>query len=295
MLGGAEKIMSISVKHLKHIYSKNGPFERVALDDITFDIEDGSFVGIIGHTGSGKSTLIQHLNGLLKPDYGSIIINGTDITEQNTDFKKVRSQVGIVFQYPEYQLFEENVYKDIAYGPKNLGFSEAEVKKSVYESIDFVGLDLDVLQKSPFELSGGQKRRVAIAGVLAMNPSVLVLDEPTAGLDPVGKNDLLNRLKLLHETKKVTIILVSHSMEDIAQTVEKVMVMSEGKLVAFDSVANIFSNYEKLLKIGLGIPQITMLFKKLKEQGIDIPSEDVYSVEDAAEIIYNYIKGEKNA
>lgn len=287
--------MPIIVKNLKHIYSKNGPFERVAIDDISFEIEDGSFIGIIGHTGSGKSTLVQHLNGLLKADSGSIIINGNDITQSGVDIKKIRSQVGVVFQYPEYQLFEETVYKDIAYGPKNLGFTDEEISKAVYESLDFVGLDIDILQKSPFELSGGQKRRVAIAGVLAMNPSVLVLDEPTAGLDPMSKNDLLKRLKILHETKKVTIILVSHSMEDIAQTVEKVMVMSEGRLVAFDTVSNIFSNSDKLLEIGLGIPQITLVFKKLKEQGVNIPCNGIYSVEQAADIIYKFIKGDKNA
>ena len=286
--------MSITVKHLKHIYSKNGPFERVALNDISFDIEDGAFVGIIGHTGSGKSTLIQHLNGLLKADEGSIVINGIDITKPNVDMKHIRSQVGIVFQYPEYQLFEETVYKDIAYGPKNLDLSDGEIEKLVYESIDFVGLDIDVLQKSPFELSGGQKRRVAIAGVLAMNPSIIILDEPTAGLDPAGRNDLLARLKILHDIKKTTIIIVSHSMEDIAQTVEKVMVMSKGKLVAFGSVSEIFSDHAMLSEIGLDIPQITSVVKRLREQGIDIPP-DIYSVESAADIIYNYIKGERNA
>lgn len=295
MCRGVEKAMPIIVKDLKHIYSKNGPFERVAISNINFEIEDGSFVGIIGHTGSGKSTLIQHLNGLLKADGGSIIINGVDITKKDVDIKKIRSQVGVVFQYPEYQLFEETVYKDIAYGPKNLGFSEQEIDKAVYESIDFVGLDVDVLQKSPFELSGGQKRRVAIAGVLAMNPSVLILDEPTAGLDPVGRNDLLQRLKELHKLKKVTVILVSHSMEEIAYASEKVIVMSEGEIVAFDTVENIFANSDMLLKIGLGIPQITMAYKMLKEQGIPLPDKSVYSVEKAADIIYNYIKGEKNA
>ena len=287
--------MPIIVKDLKHIYSKNGPFERVAINDISFEIEDGSFIGVIGHTGSGKSTLIQHLNGLLKADSGTIIINGCDITKSDVDIKKIRSQVGVVFQYPEYQLFEETVYKDIAYGPKNLGFTDEEISKAVYDSLDFVGLDISVLRKSPFELSGGQKRRVAIAGILAMNPSVLILDEPTAGLDPMSRNDLLQRLKTLHETKKVTIILVSHSMEDIASTVEKVMVMSEGKLIAFDTVSNIFSNSDKLLEIGLGIPQITLVLKKLKEQGFNMPYDGVYSVEEAADIIYKLIKGDKNA
>ena len=286
--------MPISVKHLKHIYSKNGPFERAAIDDVSFEIENGEFVGIIGHTGSGKSTLIQHLNGLLKADSGSIVINGVDITKPDADIRKIRSQVGIVFQYPEYQLFEETVYKDIAYGPKNLNKSDEETDRLIHESISFVGLDEEVLGKSPFELSGGQKRRVAIAGVLAMNPSVIILDEPTAGLDPVGRNDLLGRLKTLHEVKGVTVILVSHSMEDIAETVEKVMVMSEGKLVAFDTVAKIFSKPEMLLKIGLDVPQICTVLSTLKKDGIEL-SDDIYTVERAADEIYNYIKGEKNA
>ncbi len=286
--------MSVKVSHLTHIYSKNGPYEQAAVKDVSFEIPDGAFVGIIGRTGSGKSTLIQHLNGLLKADSGSIIIDDTDITAANADLKKIRSKVGIVFQYPEYQLFEETVYKDVAYGPRNLGFDEYKIEQSVHESIKFVGLDDSVLSCSPFELSGGQKRRVAIAGVLAMKPSVIILDEPTAGLDPAGRNDLLERLKQLHDTQKSTIILVSHSMEDIASTVSHVMVMADGSLVAYDTVANIFSNSDLLVKYGLNVPQISQVINILNENGIKIPT-DIYTVEAAADEIYNYIKGAKNA
>ncbi len=286
--------MSLKVSHLTHIYSKNGPYENAAVKDVSFEISDGEFVGIIGRTGSGKSTLIQHLNGLLKPDSGSIVINGTDITKPDVDLRKIRSKVGIVFQYPEYQLFEETVYKDIAYGPHNLGFDEQRIKELVYDSINFVGLSEDVLDKSPFELSGGQKRRVAIAGVLAMNPSVIILDEPTAGLDPAGRNDLLFRLKELHAAKKTTIILVSHSMEDVASTVSHVMVMANGTLAAYDTVANIFSNPDMLAGYGLDIPQISSVVNELKKCGIKL-SDNIYTVEKAADEIYNYIKGAKNA
>ena len=285
--------MSITVNNLKYIYSKNGPFERIALHEISFKINDGEFIGIIGHTGSGKSTLIEHLNGLLKPDSGSIYIDDMEITSPDCDFKKLRAKVGLVFQYPEYQLFEETVYKDIAYGPSNLNLIPDEIDKRVRQAAAFVGLDDELLNKSPFELSGGQKRRVAIAGVLAMEPSVLILDEPTAGLDPVGRNDLLSRLKLLHDTKNTTIILVSHSMEDIANTVDRVMVLSKGKLMAFDTVDEIFKQRELLNSIGLDTPQICLVMDKLKESGFDI-ADGFYNVEKAAEIIYNLIKGAKN-
>lgn len=286
--------MSISVRNLKHIYSKKGPFEKVALNDISFDIEDGDFVGLIGHTGSGKSTLIEHLNGLLKPDSGSILIDGEDITAPKCNLSKIRSKVGLVFQYPEYQLFEETVYKDIAYGPMNMGLDSLEVKRRVLESIDFVGLSPEFLTCSPFDLSGGQKRRVAIAGVLAMDPSFLILDEPTAGLDPCGRNDLLMRLKRLHKEKGTTIILVSHSMEDIADTVDKVMVMSKGELVAFGTVNEVFSKSQLLTSIGLDTPQICSVIDFLKSEGYDVP-DDVYSVEKAADVICSIIKGAKNA
>ncbi len=286
--------MSISIQNLNHIYSKNGPFERVAVNDICLDIADGEFIGIIGHTGSGKSTLIQHLNGLLKPDSGRILIDGEDITQKGYDMKKLRSRVGLVFQYPEYQLFEETVYKDIAYGPSNLSLSSQETDRRVREAVSFVGLDEKILTKSPFELSGGQKRRVAIAGVLAMEPHILVLDEPTAGLDPAARKDLLGRLKALHKEKNLTIILVSHSMEEIADTAQKAVVMSKGKIVAFDTVEEIFKKQELLTSIGLDTPQICSVFAELRKKGIDLP-DGVYNVDDAAQIIYSYLKGAKNA
>lgn len=286
--------MSIVVKDLKHIYSKNGPFERVAIEDISFTIDDGEFIGLIGHTGSGKSTLIEHLNGLLKPDSGQIIIDGVDITDKKCKLSEVRSKVGLVFQYPEYQLFEETVYKDIAYGPSNMNLSQDEIKRRVFEAAQFVGLDSNIMESSPFDLSGGQKRRVAIAGVIAMEPKVLILDEPTAGLDPAARNDLLARLKYLHKEKGITIILVSHSMEDVADTVEKVMVMSSGKLVAFDTINNIFSQSDLLKKIGLDIPQICSVIDYLKQKGYSF-SKNVCSVEDTADMIFDIIKGAHNA
>lgn len=286
--------MPINVSHLSYTYSKNGPFKNDALRDVSFDIDDGSFVGIIGHTGSGKSTLIQHLNGLIKPDTGSVVVDGVNITEAGADMRKIRSKVGLVFQYPEYQLFEETVYKDIAYGPSNLEMDFNTIDRLIHESIEFVGLGEDVLEKSPFELSGGQKRRVAIAGVLAMNPSILILDEPTAGLDPIGRRDILSRLKTLHETKKITVMLVSHSMEDIAATVDKVIVMSNGRLAAFGTVPEIFSNSDMLKDAGLDVPQVCTVANVLRKDGFDI-SGDIYTVEKAADEIYNYIKGAKNA
>lgn len=280
--------MSIEVKHLSYVYSKGSPFEKTALDDVSFKIDDGEFIAVIGQTGSGKSTLIQHLNGLLVPTEGSVYVDGTNIFENKSALKDIRAKVGVVFQYPEHQLFEETVYKDIAFGPINLGFNDDDTKRLVEESLDFVGLDEDILQKSPFDLSGGQKRRVAIAGILAMNPKVLILDEPTAGLDPAAKNDLLSRLKLLHDSKKITIIIVSHSMEDVAQTVQKVMVMHNAKLVAYDTVSAIFSNTDMLRDAGLDIPQITSVMKMLKLQNIDI-NTNVFTVEKAADVLYNYI------
>ena len=286
--------MSIIVKNLKHIYSKNRPFERVALEDVSFTVNDGEFIGLIGHTGSGKSTLIEHLNGLLKPDSGQIIIDGMDIADKNCKLSEIRSKVGLVFQYPEYQLFEETVYKDIAYGPSNMNLDADEIQRRVFEAAEFVGLRGDIMNMSPFDLSGGQKRRVAIAGVLAMQPKVLILDEPTAGLDPAARNDLLNRLKLLHKEKGTTIILVSHSMEDIADTVEKVMVMSAGKLVAFDTISNIFSQSDLLKKIGLDVPQICAVTEYLREKGYSL-NRDICNVEDAAEFIIEILKGAKNA
>lgn len=286
--------MSISVQNLSHIYSPDSPFERAAVENVSFEINDGEFVGIIGHTGSGKSTLIEHLNGLLKPSSGHIFIDGEDITDSKYNLRQLRSKVGLVFQYPEYQLFEETVFDDIAYGPKNLNLSNDEVKKRVYEAMNFVGLEYDLLSRSPFELSGGQKRRVAIAGVLAMNPKILILDEPTAGLDPAAKNDLLGRLKKLHAEKKITILLVSHSMEDISVTAEKILVMAKGEIVIFDTVDRVFKQKDTLKSIGLDIPQICEVISHFENKGFKTENS-IFQVEEAAEYIYKLIKGDTNA
>lgn len=285
--------MSIKVENLVHIYSKSTPFEKVALDNISFDISDGDFVGIIGHTGSGKSTLIQHLNGLIKPDSGKIYIDGEDITQKNINLTKVRGKVGIVFQYPEYQLFEETVYNDIAFGPTNMGYSSVEIDKIIHEVIKTVGIDENLLEKSPFELSGGQKRRVAIAGVLAMNPKILILDEPTAGLDPKGRDEILGQIKKLHDEKNITVIWISHSMEDVAKIAKKVIVMADGKIVMYDSVDNVFKNDSLLEEIGLSVPQINKVVRRLKEKGVNL-GENIYTVERAKKAILDYIKGAKN-
>jgi len=287
--------MSIVVKDLTHIYNPNTPFETRALDNVSFTIGDGEFVGLIGHTGSGKSTLIQHLNGLLKPTSGKIIINGLDITDGKVKLADVRKKVGLVFQYPEYQLFEETVEKDVAFGPTNLGLSPGEIQKRVKEALEIVGLDYkEVKDRSPFELSGGQRRRVAIAGVIAMKPEVLILDEPTAGLDPKGRDEILNQIKELHKKHKITVILVSHSMEDVARLVNKILVMHRGKIVLMGKPKEVFKNYENLTEIGLGVPQINLLFKKLKEKGINI-SDDILTIEEARNELLKLIRRRKNA
>lgn len=263
--------MPVKVENLTHVYMKDSVFEHVAIDNISFEIQDGEFIGIIGHTGSGKSTLIQHLNGLLKPSSGKVFIDGSELGSKDVQMKKIRQKVGLVFQYPEYQLFEETVYKDVAFGPRNLGLSEDEVEGRVRKAIELVGLDFDSISNvSPFELSGGQKRRVAIAGVLAMEPKVLILDEPAAGLDPKGRDEILRGFKTLHEKQKITVVLVSHSMEDIANLVDKVLVMNKGKIAFFDTPRNVFREAETLEKIGLGVPQVTYLVKMLRERGFDL-------------------------
>jgi energy-coupling factor transport system ATP-binding protein len=271
--------MSVEVKNLTHTYMKDTVFEHKALNNVTLRIEDGEFVGLIGHTGSGKSTFIQHLNALLKPSSGSIIINGVDITSKGVAMKQIRQTVGLVFQYPEHQLFEETIYKDVAFGPQNLGLTEQEIEERVRESLSLVGLDFDTLKDvSPFELSGGQKRRVAIAGVLAMKPKVLILDEPTAGLDPKGRDEILGEIKKLHEKQKITVLLVSHSMEDIANLVDRIIVMNKGQVVLTDTPRNVFKQGELLQSIGLGIPQVTHLANELKKKGIEI--KDCISVDE---------------
>ena len=272
--------MSIKIENLTHIYAPNSPFETIALNDINFTINDGEFIALIGHTGSGKSTLIQHLNGLLKPNKGKIFVNDFDITDKNISLVEIRKRVGLVFQYPEYQLFEETIEKDIAFGPKNLGLSDEEVLSRVKESMELVGLDYDRSKdKSPFDLSGGQKRRVAIAGVLAMKPDILILDEPTAGLDPKGRDDILNNIKEIHEKEKNTIILVSHSMDDVAKLAVRLFVLNGGKVEFFDKPANVFKNEIRLKEIGLDVPQVLELGRKLREKGFDI-SDDILTIDD---------------
>lgn len=274
----------IKTEHLTHLYSIGTPFEKAAINDVNIEISQGEFVGVIGHTGSGKSTLIQHFNGLLKPTSGKIYLDGKDIWADKSQIRSVRFQVGLVFQYPEYQLFEETVYKDIAFGPKNMGLSDEEVDLRVRESAALVGLKSEILNKSPFELSGGQKRRVAIAGVIAMQPKVLILDEPTAGLDPRGRDLILSEIQQYHQEKKNTILLVSHSMEDIAKYASKVLVMNHAEVYAYDTVEKVFSRVEQLRSLGLDVPQITRIFYQLKERGVEMDT-NVYSVERAKELI----------
>lgn len=284
----------IKAENVNYIYQQGMPFERQALYDVNIEIEDGSLVALIGHTGSGKSTLIQHFNALVKPTSGKIIINGIDVTAPKADLRLVRKTVGLVFQYPEHQLFEETVYKDIAFGPKNMGFSDEEIDKRVRESAALVGLKEKHLTRSPFDLSGGQKRRVAIAGVLAMNPKVLILDEPTAGLDPKGRDEILATIKKLHEeNKEMIIIFVSHSMEDVAKTAERVIVMNDGHVEMQGTVAEVFAQAEHLQKIGLNVPQVTLLTDKLRLAGYDLP-ENIYTVKYAADAIKKLIGGGGN-
>ncbi|HBZ12429.1 MAG TPA: energy-coupling factor transporter ATPase [Clostridiales bacterium] len=284
----------IKAENVNYIYQQGMPFERQALYDVNIEIEDGSLVALIGHTGSGKSTLIQHFNALVKPTSGKIIINGIDVTAPKADLRLVRKTVGLVFQYPEHQLFEETVYKDIAFGPKNMGFSDEKIDKRVRESAELVGLKEKHLTRSPFDLSGGQKRRVAIAGVLAMNPKVLILDEPTAGLDPKGRDEILATIKKLHEeNKEMIIIFVSHSMEDVAKTAERVIVMNDGHVEMQGTVAEVFAQAEHLQKIGLNVPQVTLLTDKLRLAGYDLP-EHIYTVKYAADAIKKLIGGGGN-
>ena len=281
----------IEIKNLTHIYSEGLPFEKKAIDDIILKIEENEFIGLIGHTGSGKSTFIQHLNGLLKPSSGEIIVDGMKVDKSSSNLTELRKKIGLVFQYPEYQLFEETIERDIAFGPGNLDLSEEEVLRRVKSSMDSVGLDYETYKdKSPFELSGGLKRRVAIAGVLAMEPKVLILDEPTAGLDPRGRDEILSEIKSIHEKRKITVILVSHSMEDVAKIAERIIVMDKGKVFLDSNPREIFRNEDKLLSVGLGIPQITSLMRALKKKGLDI-NKDSITVEEAKESLIKYLRG----
>ena len=271
-------------KDLTHTYGAGTPFQRSAVEHMSFDVNEGEFLGIIGHTGSGKSTLIQHLNGLLQPTAGEILLRGKNIWAEPKKIREVRFKVGLVFQYPEYQLFEETCYKDIAFGPKNMGLDEAEVDKRVHEAAEFVGLDEALLERSPFELSGGQKRRVAVAGVMAMKPRILVLDEPAAGLDPEGRDEILSEVKDYHKKTGTTVLLVSHSMEDIAKYADKVLVMSRKKIAMYDTVEKVFARAPELLELGLSVPQVTKIFLKLREMGVDVPA-DVYTIPYAVKMI----------
>ena len=270
----------IRTENLSYVYSKDTPFEHVALDNANIEIEKGAFVGLIGHTGSGKSTLIQHLNGLLKPTFGKVFVEGEDIWENPKEIRKFRFKVGLVFQYPEHQLFEETVEKDIAFGPKNMGLSDEEIKLRVREAARLTGLSEDYLEKSPVELSGGEKRRVAIAGVLAMQPEVLILDEPTAGLDPKGREYILSEIKAYHEKRGATVILVSHSMEDVARFATHVLIMNRSKVAMYGKTRKIFSRVDELVEMGLEVPQISRVFSKLRADGVDVP-DSVLTVAEA--------------
>ncbi len=285
--------MSIVIKNLRYVYNEGTPFESVAVDDVSLEIEDGEFVGLIGHTGSGKSTFIQHLNGLIKPTSGTIVVNGMDITQKGVSLVDIRKRVGLVFQYPEYQLFEETIYKDIAFGPEKLGLSEKEVEERVFEAMKMVGLDPEKSKdKSPFELSGGQKRRVAIAGVIAMKPDVLILDEPTAGLDPHGRDEILAQIKAIHDIQKTTIILVSHSMEDMSKLADKLVVMNRGKVEFVGTPKEIFRHEERLNQIGLGVPKVVTLMNALREKGYEI-EPDLITMEQAKQQILKLIRSKK--
>ncbi|HBL82302.1 MAG TPA: energy-coupling factor transporter ATPase [Clostridiales bacterium] len=284
--------MGIKIEKLDYVYMQGSPFERKALDNINLEINDGEFIGLIGHTGSGKSTLVQHLNGLLKPHGGSVVVNGRETTTKGEDLKKLRCEVGLVFQYPEHQLFEETVYKDIAFGPANLGLSKEEIDHRVKEAMNYVGLSYDLMEKSPFDLSGGQKRRAAIAGVLSMHPSVLVLDEPTAGLDPAGREEILTQVKSIYLKSKMTVILVSHSMEDVAKLVNRLIVMNQGRVAMDGPVSEVFAHGDELRGMGLNVPQVHLLVDELIKRGVPL-SKNIYTVEKAKAALMVYFNKQK--
>ncbi|MBO5953949.1 MAG: energy-coupling factor transporter ATPase [Oscillospiraceae bacterium] len=283
----------LEVQNLQHIYSVGTPFEHIALDNVSFAVERGEFIGVIGHTGSGKSTLMQHLNGLLKPTSGAVLLDGKDIWSDKALTRQSRFRVGLVFQYPEYQLFEETVYKDIAYGPKNMGLEPDEIDRRVREAAGFVGITGKQLEMSPFDLSGGQKRRVAIAGVIAMEPEVLILDEPTAGLDPVGREEILSNIESYRQAKNATVMMVSHSMNDVARLTDRLLVMSGARLVMDGTPDAVFSHAQELLDMGLDIPELTRVFLQLQKMGVDVPS--VYTMEQAVDALRKLKGGAANA
>ena len=284
--------MPIIVENLTHIYMKGMPYEKKALDNINLKIDDGEFVAIIGHTGSGKSTLVQHFNGLLKPTSGRVIIDNIDITTK--DLKQLRRNVGMVFQYPEHQLFDETVYKDISFGLQKMGLSKEEMDRRIHSAASVLGIDDDMLQKSPFELSGGQNRRVAIAGVIVMQPKVLIMDEPAAGLDPSGRDEIFNLILNLHKERNMTIIMISHDMEEVAKLVDRIIVMNQGRIEMDGKVSEVFKDIERLEKIGLSAPRITYLMRKLKKK-IPYINDNIYTVEQAKKEILRYIKENKDA
>lgn len=281
--------MSIRLEHVNHIYEEGTQVASYALKDVNLEIPEGQFIGLIGHTGSGKSTLVQHLNGLAKPSSGCVKFNGVDIEQNGFDKKNLRSKVGLVFQYPEHQLFEIDVFSDVCFGPRNLGLNEQEVEERAKKALDLVGLSEKYYKQSPFELSGGQKRRVAIAGVLAMQPDYLVLDEPTAGLDPKGRDEILDQIAVLQKATGITVLLVSHSMEDVAKYVDRIIVMNSGVVMFDDTPKEVFKHYKELEEIGLAAPQVTYVMHALKEKGIDV-SLDATTIDEAAESIYSALK-----
>ena len=282
--------MSIILDHVSHIYEEGMAMEHAALKDINLVIPDGQFIGLIGHTGSGKSTLVQHLNGLLAPTSGSVYFNGADIHEKDFDKKKLRSKVGLVFQYPEQQLFEIDVFSDVCFGPKNLGLDKKEVELRAYAALKQVGIEDEYFYQSPFDLSGGQKRRVAIAGVLAMKPEVLILDEPTAGLDPKGRDEILDQIAKLRKETGITVILVSHSMEDVAKHVDRIIVMNRGQIMFDDAPKAVFGHYKELEAVGLAAPQVTYIMQALKEKGLDVDT-DITTIEEARIAILKALRG----
>ncbi|MBR4627531.1 MAG: energy-coupling factor transporter ATPase [Ruminococcus sp.] len=279
----------LETQELTYTYSRGTPFEKTAVDHVSLSINEGEIIGVMGHTGSGKSTLIQHFNGLLQPTSGKVLLDGRDIWENKRKIRDVRFQVGLVFQYPEYQIFEETVFRDIAFGPKNMGLDEAEIKRRVLETANDIGLPEELMEHSPFELSGGQKRRVAIAGVMAMEPKVLILDEPTAGLDPAGRDLILEHIRAYHRRTKNTILIVSHSMEDIAAFADRILVMNRGSVFCFDRTDKVFSRAEEIAGIGLDVPQVTKVFMELKRRGMDFGGE-AYTVDCAKELILRRIR-----
>lgn len=283
----------LQTEQLTYTYSIGTPFEKTAVDHVDLSINEGEMVGVMGHTGSGKSTLIQHFNGLLRPTSGRVLLDGKDIWADKEKIRDVRFQVGLVFQYPEYQIFEETVFKDIAFGPKNMGLDDAEIKRRVLDTARDIGLSEELMERSPFELSGGQKRRVAIAGVMAMEPKVLILDEPTAGLDPAGRDKILAHIKAYHERTKNTTLIVSHSMEDIASFADKILVMNKGRLFCYDDTKKVFARSREISEIGLDVPQITKVFAELKERGLDFGKE-VYTVKYARDLLLQNLREREN-